>query len=147
MERFAWVFQLNVFSAWRLSQLCAPHMQRAGSGAIINISSMSSIMASHNMSAYGSSKAAMNQMTRYLAMDYGPQVRVNAVAPGAIKTDALASVLTPEMERAMLGNTPLGVLGEPDDIAAAVLYFASPAAKWVSGQVLFVNGGGEQSLE
>ncbi len=147
VDDFAWRFKLNVFSAWRLSQLCVPHMKEAGEGSIVNISSMSSIMASHNMSAYGSAKAAMNQMTKYLAMDFGPEVRVNAVGPGAIKTDALASVLTPEMEKAMLKNTPLERLGHPDDIAGAVLYFCAPVSKWVSGQLLFVNGGGIQSLE
>jgi len=147
VDDFAWRFKLNVFSAWRLSQLCAPHMQKAGEGSIVNISSMSSIMASHNMSAYGSAKAAMNQMSKYLAMDFGPEIRVNAVGPGAIKTDALASVLTPEMEKAMLKNTPLGRLGNPDDIAGAVLYFCAPISQWVSAQLLFVNGGGIQSLE
>lgn len=147
VDDFAFRFKLNVFSAWRFSQLCAPHMKRAGSGSIVNISSMSSITTSHNMSAYGSAKAAMNKMTEYLAMDLGPEIRVNAVGPGAIKTAALATVLTPELERAMVRNTPLGVLGEPDDVAAAVLYFCSPAAKWVSGQVLFVNGGGVQTLD
>lgn len=147
VDDFAWRFKLNVFSAWRLSQLCVPHMKKEGSGSIVNISSMSSIMASHNMSAYGSAKAAMNQMTKYLAMDFGPEVRVNVVGPGAIKTDALASVLTPEMEKEMLKNTPLNRLGMPDDIAGAVLYFCAPVSKWVSGQLLFVNGGGIQSLE
>lgn len=147
VDDFAWRFKLNVFSAWRLSQLCVPHMKKEGTGSIVNISSMSSIMASHNMSAYGSAKAAMNQMTKYLAMDYGPEVRVNAVGPGAIKTDALASVLTPEMEELMLKNTPLNRLGLPEDIAGAVLYFCAPVSQWVSGQLLFVNGGGIQSLE
>lgn len=147
VEDFAFRFQLNVFSAWRLIQLCAPHMKRTGNGSIVNITSMSSITTSHNMSAYGSSKAALNKMTEYLAMDLGPQIRVNAVGPGAIKTAALATVLTPEIEKAMVRNTPLGVLGEPDDIAAAVLYLCSPAAKWVSGQILFVNGGGVQTLD
>lgn len=147
VDDFAWRFKLNVFSAWRLSQLCAPIMKEAGEGSIVNISSMSSIMASHNMSAYGAAKAAMNQMTKYLAMDFGPEIRVNVVGPGAIKTDALASVLTPDMEKAMLKNTPLGRLGHPDDIAGAVLYFCAPISRWVSGQLLFVNGGGIQSLE
>lgn len=147
VDDFAWRFKLNVFSAWRLSQLCVPHMKETGEGSIVNISSMSSIMASHNMSAYGAAKAAMNQMTKYLAMDFGPEVRVNVVGPGAIKTDALATVLTPEMEKGMLKNTPMNRLGHPDDIAGAVLYFCSPASRWVSGQLLFVNGGGIQSLE
>jgi 7-alpha-hydroxysteroid dehydrogenase len=86
-------------------------------------------------------------MTANLAFDYGPQIRVNAVAPGAVRTEALASVLTPEIEQTMLAHTPLARLGEPEDIAGAVLYFAAPISSWVSGQVLFVNGGGVQTLD
>ena len=144
---FARTFELNVFSTWRLSQLCAPHMKEAGYGSIINISLMASINKSPAISAYASSKAAINHMTANLAFDYGPEVRVNAVAPGAVKTAALASVLTPEIEQKMLEHTPLERLGEPDDIAGAVLYFAAPISAWVSGQILFVNGGGVQTLE
>ena len=147
VEQFARTFQLNVFSGWRLSQLCAPYMKQAGLGSIINISSMSSINKSPAISAYASSKAAINHMTANLAFDYGPEIRINAVGPGAIRTDALASVLTPEIEQRMLAHTPLQRLGEADDIAGAVLYFAAPISKWVSGQVLFVNGGGVQTLD
>lgn len=147
VERFASVFELNVFSIWRLCQLCAPHMRKAGDGSIINMSSMSSVNRSPAISAYASSKAAINHMTANLAHDYGPEIRVNAVGPGAVRTDALASVLTPEIEKAMLTHTPLERLGEPDDIAGAVLYFAAPISRWVSGQVLFVNGGGVQTLD
>ena len=147
VEKFASVFQLNVFSMWRLCQLCAPHMQAAGYGSIINMSSMASINHSPAISAYASSKAAINHMTRNLAFDYGPVVRVNAVGPGAVRTDALATVLTPEIEQRMLAHTPLQRLGEAEDIAGAVLYFAAPVSGWVSGQVLFVNGGGEQTLD
>lgn len=148
VEQFAHTFQLNVFSNWRLSQLCAPHMKKAGYGSIINMSSMASINKSPAISAYASSKAAINHMTANLAFDYGPaNIRVNAVGPGAVRTDALASVLTPEIEKKMLSHTPLKRLGEPEDIAGAVLYFASPISSWVSGQVLFVNGGGVQTLD
>jgi 7-alpha-hydroxysteroid dehydrogenase len=148
VDDFAWRFQLNVYSAWRLSQLCAPHMKTGGYGSIINITSMSSINRSPNMSAYAASKAAMNHMTANLAMDYGlDNIRVNAVGPGATKTAALASVLTPEIEAKMLAHTPIKRLGEVDDIAGAVLYFAAPISEWVSGQVIFVNGGGVQTLD
>ena len=147
VDQFRGVFERNLFSMWRLSQLVAPHMKKAQYGSIINISSMASVDTSPAMSAYASSKAAINHMTRNLAFDYGPEVRLNAIGPGAIKTDALASVLTPEIEKKMLQHTPLGRLGEPEDIAGAVLYFASPISKWVSGQVIFVNGGGNQTLE
>jgi 7-alpha-hydroxysteroid dehydrogenase len=87
-------------------------------------------------------------MTANLAFDYGAHgIRINAVGPGATKTRALASVLTPEIEAGMLKGTPIKRLGEVEDIAGAVLYFAAPISEWVSGQVLFVNGGGIQTLD
>lgn len=145
---FEWVFKLNVASAWRLTQLCAPEMKKSGYGSVINITSMGSVNKSPNMSAYAASKAALNHMTANLAFDYGAfGIRLNCVGPGATRTNALASVLTPEIEQKMLANTPIKRLGEVEDIAGAVLYFASPISSWVSGQVLFVNGGGVQTLD
>ncbi len=140
-------FELNVFSGWRLCQLVVPHMKKNGYGSIVFTTSMSSINKSPNMSGYGGSKAAVNHMIANLAHDFGPEVRINAVGPGATKTAALASVLTPEIEKVMLAHTPIKRLGEADDIAGAMLYFAAPISEWVSGQTIFVNGGGEQTLE
>lgn len=140
-------FDLNVFRGWRLCQLCVPQMKISGYGSIIFTTSMSSINKSPNMSGYASSKAAVNHMVANLAHDFGPEVRINAVGPGATRTAALESVLTPEIEKTMLAHTPIKRLGEADDIAGAILYFASPISEWVSGQTLFVNGGGEQVLE
>lgn len=147
VEDFERDFKLNVFSAWRLAQLCVPHMKEAGYGSIVNITSMSSINKSPNMSGYAASKAALNHMSANLAHDFGPEVRINSVGPGATRTAALESVLTPEIEKKMLEHTPIKRLGEAKDIAGAVLYFASPISEWVSGQVLFVNGGGVQTLD
>lgn len=148
LSDFVWQYQLNVYSVFRLSQLCAPHMAKAGGGAIVNISSMSGENKNVRMAAYGSSKAAVNHLTRNMAFDLGPQgIRVNCIAPGAIKTAALATVLTPEVEKQMLKHTPLGRLGETDDIANAALYLCAPASSWVSGQVLTVSGGGVQELD
>jgi 7-alpha-hydroxysteroid dehydrogenase len=147
METFIWAYQLNVFSVFHLCQLCAPHIAVAGGGAILNISSMAGENKNRNMASYSSSKAAESHLTRNIAFDLGPKsIRVNAIAPGAVKTDALATVLTPEIENAMLKNTPLPRLGEPDDIAYAALFLCSPAASWISGQVLTVSGGGVQDL-
>jgi 7-alpha-hydroxysteroid dehydrogenase len=90
----------------------------------------------------------VNHLTRNIAFDLGPKgIRVNAIAPGAIRTAALASVLTPETEQQMLKHTPLGRLGEASDIAYAALFLCSSAASWVSGQVLTVSGGGVQELD
>jgi 7-alpha-hydroxysteroid dehydrogenase len=148
MDDFEWAYQLNVFSLFRLTQLCAPHMKAAGGGAVVNISSMAGENKNIRMASYASSKAAVNHLTRNIAFDLGPMgIRVNCIAPGAIKTDALASVLNPQVEKAMLKHTPLGRLGEAEDIAYAALFLCSPAASWVSGQVLTVSGGGVQELD
>lgn len=148
MGDFEWAYQLNVFSAFRLMQLTAPHIQKAGGGAVLNISSMAGENKNVRMSSYSSSKAAMNHLTRNAAFDLGPMgIRVNAIAPGAIRTAALASVLTPEIEKAMLKHTPLKRLGEASDIGMAALFLCSPASVWVSGQVLTVSGGGVQELD
>ena len=140
-------FELNVFSGWRLCQLCVPYMKESGYGSIVFTTSMSSINKSPNMSGYAGSKAAVNHMVANLAHDFGPEVRINAVGPGATRTAALESVLTPEIEEKMLAHTPIKRLGEADDIAGAMLYFAAPISTWVSGQTLFVNGGGVQTLD
>lgn len=148
METFVRAYELNVFSMFHLIQLCAPYIEAAGGGAVLNISSMAGENKNVNMASYASSKAAANHLTRNVAFDLGPRgIRVNAIAPGAIKTAALMSVLTPEIEKAMLRHTPLGRLGETRDIAHAALFLCSPASSWVSGQVLTVSGGGVQELD
>ena len=148
MGDFEWAYRLNVYSTFRLTQLAAPHMDAAGGGAVLNISSMAGENRNQRMASYGSSKAAVNHLTRNIAFDLGPMnIRVNAIAPGAIRTQALASVLTPEIEKAMLKHTPLGRLGEASDIANAALFLCAPASRWVSGQVLTVSGGGVQELD
>lgn len=148
MDDFIGAYRLNVFSMFRLCQLCAPHMEKADAGAILNISSMAGENRNARMTSYASSKAAVNHLTRNMAFDLGPRkIRVNAIAPGAIRTDALRSVLNYDIERAMLKHTPLGRLGEVTDIANAALFLCSSAADWISGQVLTVSGGGVQELD
>jgi 7-alpha-hydroxysteroid dehydrogenase len=148
LSDFEWAYRLNVFSSFRLTQLCAAHMRQRGGGAVLNISSMAGENANSHMASYASSKAAVNHLTRNVAYDLGPfGIRVNAIAPGAIKTHALSTVLTPDIEERMLTRTPLGRLGQPDDIAYAALFLCSPAASWISGQVLTVSGGGVQELD
>lgn len=141
-------FELNVFSAFRLCQLAAPHMAAAGGGAILNVTSMAAENRNRRMASYASSKAAASHLTRNIAHDLGPMnIRVNAIAPGATRTAALASVLTPDMEELMLRRTPLKRLGTPEDMANAALFLCSPAASWISGQVLTISGGGVQELD
>ena len=148
MADFRRAFDLNVFSLFRLAQLAAVEMAKAGGGAILAITSMAGENKNQRMASYGSSKAATNHLIRNIAFDLGPQgIRVNGVAPGATRTDALESVLTPEIEKKMLAHTPIHRLGEAQDMANAALFLCSPAASWVSGQILTVSGGGVQELD
>jgi len=148
MKDFRHAFELNVYSLFRLAQLAATEMQKAGGGAVLATTSMSGENTNERMASYGASKAAANHLIRNIAFDLGPMnIRVNGVAPGATRTDALASVLTPEIEERMLAHTPIKRLGEPVDIANAAVFLCSPAASWISGQILTVSGGGIQELD
>ena len=133
----------NVTPAFVLTQKVARAMREAGGGAVVNISSTAARYAQKRFSAYGAAKAALNQLTRNLAQDLAPHVRVNAIEPGTIMTDALAPYLTPERKAAMLERTPLGTMGEPEDIAAAALFLVAPASRWITGKILGVDGGVE----
>jgi len=148
MADFRRAYELNVFSLFRLAQLAAPHMERAGGGAMLAITSMAGDNRNQRMASYGSSKAAANHLIRNIAFDLGPRgIRVNGIAPGATLTDALKSVLTEDIERRMLAHTPIPRLGTPQDMANAALFLCSPAASWISGQILTVSGGGVQELD
>lgn len=148
MADFRRAFDLNVFSLFRLAQLAAPEMEKAGAGSILAITSMSAENRNKRMAAYASSKAATSHLVRNIAFDLGPQsIRVNGIAPGATRTDALKSVLNDEIETKMLAHTPIHRLGEPQDMANAALFLCSPAAGWISGQILTVSGGGVQELD
>lgn len=148
MADFRRAFDLNVFSLFRLAQLAAPQMQNSGGGSILAITSMAGDNKNKRMASYGSSKAATSHLVRNIAFDLGPMgIRVNGIAPGATRTDALHSVLTDEIERAMLAHTPIHRIGEPQDIANAALFLCSPSASWISGQILTVSGGGVQELD
>lgn len=135
-------FHFNVTTAFHLARALAPSMAERGHGAIVNISSGLSHLVENGFVAYGTAKAAMCHMTRLLAHEWAPHVRVNAIAVGATETDALAMVtadasLTKQME----DLTPLGRLGTVEDIGAAALYLLSDAGSWVTGKVLEVDGG------
>lgn len=148
MADFRRAFDLNVFSLFRLAQLAAPEMEKAGGGAILAITSMSAENKNKRMAAYASSKAATSHLVRNIAFDLGPMgIRVNGIAPGATRTDALKSVLDVDTEARMLSHTPIHRLGEPQDMANGALFLCSPAASWVSGQILTVSGGGVQELD
>ena len=140
---FSAVLAWNVTPAYLMIQKTAKAMREAGGGAVINISSVAARYAQKHFSAYGAAKAALNQLTRNLAQDLGPAIRVNAIEPGTIMTEALAPFLTPERTERMLSSTPMGRLGQPEDIAASALFLVSPAASWITGKILGVDGGVE----
>ncbi|MEO6875970.1 MAG: 7-alpha-hydroxysteroid dehydrogenase [Opitutaceae bacterium] len=148
MADFRRAFDLNVFSLFRLAQLAAPEMAKTGGGSMLAITSMAGENKNQRMASYGASKAATNHLIRNLAFDLGPMgIRINGIAPGATRTAALESVLNDEIEESMLMHTPIHRLGEPQDMANAALFLCSPAASWISGQILTVSGGGVQELD
>jgi len=119
-----------------------PRMLEGEGGAVINISSAMGRMRDRGFAAYGTAKAALAHLTRLLAADLAPRIRVNGIAVGSVATSALEVVLTmDELRTEMVERTPLKRLGEPDDIALAALYLASPASAFVTGKIMEVDGG------
>ena len=137
---FEKAFHFNVTTAFELTRRATPHLL-ARNGNVINVSSAIGRFAARGSAAYGTAKAALNHLTRMLAADLAPRVRVNAIAPGAIDTAALGTVLDEPTRARMVAATPLRRLGEPADIAAAALWLASDAGGYVTGKVIEVDGG------
>ena len=138
-------FSFNVTVAHSLTQAAVPHLLPAadgGTGAVIGITSAVGRTAGRGYLAYGTAKAALAHYTRLAAADLAPRIRVNAVAVGAVATSALDIVLTDEaLRRQMERATPLGRIGDPQDVAAAVVFLASPAAGYITGKIIEVDGG------
>jgi 7-alpha-hydroxysteroid dehydrogenase len=141
-KEFDAAFHFNVTTAFVLTRLAVPKMvETAGGGAVVNISSVAGREVGPGFAAYGTAKAALSFLTRELAQDFAPKVRVNAIAVGSIETDALSTILNDEIREQMVALTPMGRLGQVEDIAACALYLASPAASYVTGEIYGVNGG------
>jgi 7-alpha-hydroxysteroid dehydrogenase len=135
-------FHFNATTAFVLTKAAVPHMLEQGAGAVVNISSAMGRMRDRGFVAYGTAKAALAHMTRLMAADLAPKVRVNGIAVGSVATSALEIVLTnDELRTTMVEGTPLRRLGEPEDIALAALYLASPAGSFVTGKIFDVDGG------
>jgi 7-alpha-hydroxysteroid dehydrogenase len=138
-------FSFNVATAHALNRAAVPLMLEHGSGAIIGISSVMGRVAGRGYLAYGTAKAGLAHYTKLAARDLAPKIRVNAIAVGSVATSALDIVMQDEaMRTEMEQATPLRAIGEPDHIAATVLFLASPAAGYVTGKVFEVDGGLEQ---
>ena len=143
-EQFRKILDNNILSNHWLIQLVSPEMAERGDGAITLVSSIGGMQGSPLIGAYNISKAADLQLARNLAVELGPRnVRVNCVAPGLIKTDfARALWQNPKIARSAEASTPLRRLGEPDDVAGAVVFLSSPAGRYITGQCIIIDGGG-----
>jgi len=138
-------FHFNVSTAHTLVRAAVPHMLRNDGGSIVNISSVVGRVAGRGYLAYGTAKAALAHYTRLAAKDLSPNIRANAVAVGSVMTSALEFVAADDRTRAEMESlTPLGRIGEAEDVAAAVLFLVSRAGGYVTGKVLEVDGGLEQ---
>ena len=132
---------LNLRSVFMASQAAAKHMANHG-GSIINISSVGGLVPDISQVAYGTSKAAINYLTKLIAVQEAKHnIRCNAVLPGMTATEAVEKNLTEEFRNLFLRHIPLGRIGLPEEIAEAVVYFASDASAYTTGQILTVSGG------
>ena len=141
LEEWNKLWAVNVTSALYLAQLVAPEMKKKGKGVIINTSSVAGFDAHHGFVGYITTKHAMNGLTKSMAWELGPGIRVNAMAPGAIHTAMVDSIGGPDVLGGMKEGSPLKRIGQPVDIATVALFLASDESSFVDGQILRVDGG------
>lgn len=142
LDVFLETVQVNLRSVFMASQAAAKHMAIQGGGSIINISSVGGLVPDISQVAYGTSKAAINYLTKLIAVHEAKNgIRCNAVLPGMTATEAVEKNLTEEFRSTFLRHVPLGRMGKPEEIAAAVVYLASDDAAYTTGQILTVSGG------
>jgi 3-oxoacyl-[acyl-carrier protein] reductase len=145
-ESFHKMFDLNVLGLLLASQEALKHFGPAG-GNIINISSVAASLAPPTAAVYSGTKAAVNAITRSLAQELGPRkIRVNSINPGMIETEGLnaAGIAESDFRKQTEAQTPLGRIGQPQDIAPMAAFLASPDSAWITGQSFYINGGGLQ---
>ena len=136
-------FDVNVLGVLLATKAALPLFPETG-GSVINISSVVSRMAPPANTIYSATKGAVDTITKSLAKELGPrQIRVNAINPGLVVTEGVeaAGILGGDIEAQVLAGTPLGRLGQPDDVALPVVFLASDAARWITGETIFVSGG------
>ncbi|KAK1257148.1 Tropinone reductase 1 [Acorus gramineus] len=132
----------NLESGFHLSQLALPLLRHSGKANIVFISSVASIVASPSMCVYASTKAAINQLAKNLAYEWAKDnIRVNSVAPGTVDTQLLRNALDDEHCARIIDEIPLRRIGKPEEISSAVVFLCMPAASYITGQTLFVDGG------
>jgi NAD(P)-dependent dehydrogenase (short-subunit alcohol dehydrogenase family) len=140
LGRYDKTFQVNLRGAMVWSQAAWRASMKERGGNIINVASVGGIAVGASISIYNTTKAGLIYLTRALAGELAPTVRVNALAPGLVKTDMARALWEPN-EAAIARHTPLARLGEPEDIANAALFLASDLSSWITGQILVVDGG------
>jgi 3-oxoacyl-[acyl-carrier protein] reductase len=132
-------YRLNLRAPLLWTRLVIDAMGGRG-GAVVNVATLGGLSLHPGMGAYGATKAGLLHLTRYLAAECGPRVRVNAVAPGLVRTDGSSRAWTGNEAR-IAAALPAGRLGEPDDVAAAIAFLADPCNAWITGETLVVDGG------
>jgi 3-oxoacyl-[acyl-carrier protein] reductase len=141
LEQWRRVLDVNLTGAFHCTKAVARPMLKGEGGRIINITSVIGQMGNAGQANYAASKAGLIGFTKSIAKELGSRgITVNAIAPGFITTDMIAE-MGDEAKAALIGNIPLGALGDPDDVAEAALFLAGPGARYITGQVLNVDGG------
>lgn len=138
--RFAKTLDVNLWGPILWSRLVVDAWMGEHGGSIVNTASIGGLSVGPDLGVYHLSKAALIHLTKQLAIELGPDIRVNAVAPGVVRT-RLAEALWKEHEAAVDERTPLGRIGEPADVGAAIAFLASPASSWITGETLVIDGG------
>ncbi|UZG59944.1 SDR family oxidoreductase [Rhodococcus opacus] len=138
--RFAKTFDVNLWAPVLWTGLATKAWMGEHGGAVVNTASVGGMAFEANIGVYNASKAALIHLTKQLALELSPKVRVNAVAPGVVRTK-LAEALWKEHEQAVSASTALGRIGEPEDIGSAVAFLVSDAASWITGETLVIDGG------
>jgi NAD(P)-dependent dehydrogenase (short-subunit alcohol dehydrogenase family) len=134
------ILEVNLLAPLLWSRLAWNARMHEHGGVIINNASVGGLDVAPNLGAYNASKAALIHLTRHLAVELAPNVRVNAIAPGVVRT-RLAEALWKEHEEAVAATTPLGRIGEPADVGSAVAFLAGDGARWITGETLIIDGG------